>query len=89
MSILLVLIPLSLVLLGLGIAAFFWAVRNDQFEDMDSPAWKILLDDDTRPHPDLPDLTRIKTGQAGAEKPGDRAEDKAPEEAKTRREDGA
>jgi cbb3-type cytochrome oxidase maturation protein len=54
-SILLVLIPLSLVLLGLGIAAFFWAVRNDQFEDLDSPAWKILLDDDSRPNPDLAD----------------------------------
>lgn len=85
MSILLVLIPLSLVLLGLGIAAFFWAVRNDQFEDMDSPAWKILLDDDTRPQPDLPDLTRIKSG----EEPGDRIEDQAREGEKTRREDGA
>jgi len=53
MSILLILIPLSLVLLIIGIAAFFWAVRNDQFEDMESPAWKILLDDDTRPNPEL------------------------------------
>lgn len=53
MSILLVLIPLSLVLLIIGIAAFFWAVRNDQFEDLESPAWKILLDDDTRPNPEL------------------------------------
>jgi len=49
MSILYVLIPLSLVLLALGIWAFFWAVRNDQFEDLDSPAWQILLDDDSRP----------------------------------------
>jgi cbb3-type cytochrome oxidase maturation protein len=55
MNILLVLIPLSLILLGLGIAAFFWAVRNDQFEDLDSPAWKILLDDDSRPNPELPE----------------------------------
>lgn len=53
MSILLVLIPLSLVLLVIGISAFFWAVRNDQFEDLESPAWKILLDDDTRPRPEL------------------------------------
>jgi len=49
MSILFVLIPLSLVLLAIGIWAFFWAVRNEQFEDLDSPAWQILLDDDTRP----------------------------------------
>lgn len=84
MSILLVLIPLSLVLLGLGIAAFFWAVRNDQFEDMDSPAWKILLDDDSRPHPDLPDLTRLRAGQEAR----DRVEDHTPEETKARIEDG-
>lgn len=53
MSILLVLIPLSLILLIIGIAAFFWAVRNDQFEDLESPAWKIILDDDSRPNPEL------------------------------------
>lgn len=84
MSILLVLIPLSLVLLGLGIAAFFWAVRNDQFEDLDSPAWKILLDDDSRPHPELPDLTLVRTG----ERPEDIIEDQAREETKTGTKDG-
>ena len=84
MSILLVLIPLSLVLLGLGIAAFFWAVRNDQFEDLDSPAWKILLDDDSRPHPELPDLTLVRTG----ERPEDKIEDQAREETTTGTKDG-
>lgn len=49
MSILFVLIPLSLMLLAIGIWAFFWAVRNEQFEDLESPAWQIILDDDTRP----------------------------------------
>jgi cbb3-type cytochrome oxidase maturation protein len=71
MSILLVLIPLSLVLLGLGIAAFFWAVRNDQFEDMDSPAWKILLDDDSRPHPEIPDRTVTTPGSPGEDQLGE------------------
>ena len=84
MSILLVLIPLSLVLLGLGIAAFFWAVRNDQFEDLDSPAWKILLDDDSRPHPGLPGLTLVSTG----ERPEDKIEDQAREATKTGTKDG-
>ncbi|MCB1567475.1 MAG: cbb3-type cytochrome oxidase assembly protein CcoS [Xanthomonadales bacterium] len=38
MSILILMIPLSLLfVLGAG-AAFFWAVNHDQFEDMDSPA---------------------------------------------------
>ena len=84
MSILLVLIPLSLVLLGLGIAAFFWAVRNDEFEDLDSPAWKILLDDDSRPHPELPDLTLVRPG----ERPEDKIEDQAREATKTGTKDG-
>ncbi len=46
MRILLVLIPISLVLLGIAIGAFFWAVRRGQFEDLDSAAIDILRDDD-------------------------------------------
>lgn len=49
MNILLFLIPISLVLLGIAVWAFFWATGSGQFEDLDSPAWRILLDDDTRP----------------------------------------
>lgn len=45
MSILLLLIPLSLVLLVAAIWAFVWAVRNDQFEDLDSPPLDILAED--------------------------------------------
>lgn len=46
MTILYLLIPLSLVLLGLAVWAFFWAVKNDQFEDLEGPAHRILFDDD-------------------------------------------
>lgn len=53
MSILLVLIPLSLVLLGLAVAAFVWAVKRGQFDDLDTPALDILEDDD-RPLPPPP-----------------------------------
>ena len=49
MSIILVLIPLGLVLVAAAVAAFFWAVGNGQFDDLDSPAWRILTRDDTRP----------------------------------------
>jgi len=45
MNILLVLIPISLVLLGIAIAAFAWAVRHGQFEDLDSAALDVLRDD--------------------------------------------
>lgn len=40
------LVPLGLGLLAIAIAAFVWAVRNEQFDDLDSPARRILLDDD-------------------------------------------
>jgi len=46
MNILFLLIPLSIVLLSLAIWAFFWAVKNDQFEDLEGPAYSILFDDD-------------------------------------------
>lgn len=49
MEILFVLIPLSLILLGIAVWAFFWAVRSGQFDDLDSPAYRILLDDDEQP----------------------------------------
>ena len=45
MTILLLLIPLSLMLLLAGIAAFVWAVRSGQFESLDSAALDILADD--------------------------------------------
>ena len=46
MNILLVLVPISLILLGLAIAAFAWAVRKGQYDDLDTPALDILVDDD-------------------------------------------
>jgi cbb3-type cytochrome oxidase maturation protein len=45
MSILLLLVPLSLGLLVVIVAAFVWAVRNGQFEEMDTPALDILHDE--------------------------------------------
>lgn len=45
MSILLLLIPLSLVLLGVAIGAFVWAVRRGQFDDLDAAAIDILVED--------------------------------------------
>jgi cbb3-type cytochrome oxidase maturation protein len=48
-SILYLLIPLGLVLLVLALWAFFWAVRAGQFDDLDTPAVQLLLDDDGAP----------------------------------------
>jgi cbb3-type cytochrome oxidase maturation protein len=52
MSILYLLIPLALLLLGLAVWAFFWAVGSGQFDDLDSPAMRIVMDDDSRPRDD-------------------------------------
>ncbi|MCB2052481.1 MAG: cbb3-type cytochrome oxidase assembly protein CcoS [Novosphingobium sp.] len=43
---LLLLIPLALGLGLMGLAAFFWALRNGQFDDPDGAAERILMDDD-------------------------------------------
>ena len=48
MNILLLLIPLSLVLLVVMITAFVWAVRNGQFDDLDTPPLDILADKQDR-----------------------------------------
>lgn len=51
MNVLVVLIPVSLVLGGLGLAAFLWSLRNDQYEDLEGDAWRILSEDDDAPRP--------------------------------------
>ena len=45
------LIPLTVILLVVAVAVFFWAVRDGQFDDLESPAFRILLDDDQRSEP--------------------------------------
>ncbi len=54
MSIVFVLIPLAMVLLVVALAAFWWALRNAQFDDLDSPAVRILFDDDENSVGDRP-----------------------------------
>ena len=52
MSILYVLIPLALLLLGVAVWAFFWAVGSGQFDDLDTPAMRVVMDDDSKPKED-------------------------------------
>ncbi len=44
MSIVFVLVTMSLMLVGFAVWAFFWAVKNNQFDDLDTPAYSILED---------------------------------------------
>ena len=49
MDVLIYLIPAALFLGGLGLAAFLWALKSGQFEDLDGAANRILFDDDNDP----------------------------------------
>jgi cbb3-type cytochrome oxidase maturation protein len=55
MTYLLALIPIALVLLGVAVLAFAWAVRSGQFEDIESAPLDILADDGAPAPADRPD----------------------------------
>lgn len=70
MSILVIMIPLSLLFVfGAGVA-FFWAVNHDQFDDMDSPALLPVSDDlpDAEPGPS-PTVASVASEQSAATAP--------------------
>lgn len=46
MSILYLLIPLALVLMLVAVMFFLWTVKNGQYDDLQGPAHRILMDDD-------------------------------------------
>ena len=54
MDILLYLIPIALTLGLVGLAGFLWALRNNQFDDLEGNAHRILLDDEDDPPEDGP-----------------------------------
>lgn len=52
MNALVILIPVSLLFVLAAVAIFFWAIRKDQFEDLDTPGIVPLLDNDANPSAD-------------------------------------
>ena len=60
MDVIYLLIPIALVLLITGLSLFFWAVKNDQFEDLDGPAHSILFDDPEPKSPPTPPRTKAE-----------------------------
>lgn len=46
MVVLYIALPLALLLAATAVAAFVWSVHNGQFDDVDTPACRILFDDD-------------------------------------------
>jgi cbb3-type cytochrome oxidase maturation protein len=45
MEVIYFLVPLSLLFLVVGIRVFFWAVKHRQFDELEGPAHRILMDD--------------------------------------------
>jgi len=45
MSIIYVLIPIAILLTGIGIYIFFWAVKTEQFDDLEKQGLSILFDE--------------------------------------------
>ncbi|MEO9635701.1 MAG: cbb3-type cytochrome oxidase assembly protein CcoS [Parasphingorhabdus sp.] len=46
MSGLAILIPVALLMGLCGLVVFFWAIRHDQFEDLDGAAQRVLIDEE-------------------------------------------
>jgi cbb3-type cytochrome oxidase maturation protein len=65
-EILVLLIPLSVVLVFLIGAGFWWCVQSGQFDDLEGPAYRILADDDSA-------REDVGTGQRGREVGGEPA----------------
>ena len=62
-----VLLPLGLVLAAVAVGMFVWAVRRGQFDDLETPAMRMLFDDE----PARPKRDERGTDEApGAAKPG-------------------
>jgi cbb3-type cytochrome oxidase maturation protein len=45
MELVYVALPVALLIGGAALAAFIWAARDDQFEDLDTPPSRALFDD--------------------------------------------
>ncbi len=46
MEILYFLIPLAIIMMGVMVWGLIWTVKNDQYDDLEGPAHRILMDDD-------------------------------------------
>ena len=49
MSVLFVLVPVALAVVGAALWAYLWAARRGQFDDLETPALRLLRDEDSPP----------------------------------------
>jgi len=64
-TILYLLIPLALILMAVAIGFFLWSVKSGQYEDLEGPAYRILMDDDDPriPRPDEDPPSKDRSGR--------------------------
>lgn len=75
MEIVYLLVPLTLLLVTIGIGIFSWAVKSGQYDDLDGPAHQILYDDDENMIPPGARANSTDTTQADHSGPNDDTED--------------
>lgn len=54
MTILYLLIPLAVIIMIVAVGFFMWTIKSGQYEDLDGPAYRILMDDDDPMIPKMP-----------------------------------
>lgn len=59
MEIMIILLPLALFLGGVFLAAFIWSARKGQYDDLETPRFRMLLDDENK----LKKTTVVKDGK--------------------------
>jgi cbb3-type cytochrome oxidase maturation protein len=52
MSVIYIVVPLALLIVAVAVGAFVWAANRGQFDDLDTPALRMLPDDEERRPPD-------------------------------------
>jgi len=58
MSVIYALIPVAIIFVIIAVAIFFWAVRSDQFEDIERQGLNILMDDEDNKGDDESDKSK-------------------------------
>ena len=48
MSVLYIVVPVALFIVAVAVGAFVWATNRGQFDDLDTPAMRMLHDDEQR-----------------------------------------
>lgn len=69
MNIIYVLIPIAMIFVTIAVIVFFWAVKSNQYDDLDREGVNILFDEDVQPSNPMkktqrePEKSEIKSPQ--------------------------